>query len=224
MAMTSGPGFTLLAARMLAAVLRFVGKTLSPPDDGEEPRYDLLSIRKGDFRVFYRLAFILWAAALAHYGRRTIAGNPPGPAGYTGEYLAEVAAQTVAAFQGVAIGLAIIALMATPFVAYTGRKMMAIAEIIHKKWVEPILADNYNRGRVEGLVEGRVEGLAEGRVEGLAEGRVEGLVEGRVEGLAEGRVEGVSDADQEWEAWLTRREIAVANGEPFDEPPPSRRR
>ena len=74
--------------------------------------------------------------------------------------------------------------------------MMAIAEIIHKKWVEPILADNYNRG----------------------------LVEGRVEGLAEGRVEGVSDADQEWEAWLTRREIAVAKGEPFDEPPPSRRR
>ena len=154
------------------------------------------------------------------------------------------AAQTVAAFQGVAIGLAIIALMATPLVAYTGRKMMAIAEIIHKKWVEPILADNYNRGWVEGLVEGRVEGLAEGRVEGLvegrveglaegrvegrveglAEGRVEGLAEGRVEGLAEGRVEGVSDADQEWEAWLTRREIAVAKGEPFDEPPPSRRR
>ena len=62
--------------------------------------------------------------------------------------------------------------------------MMAIAEIIHKKWVEPILANNYNRGRVEG----------------------------------------VSDADQEWEAWLTRREIVVANGEPFDEPPPSRRR
>ena len=85
---------------------------------------------------------------------------------------------------------------------------MAIAEIIHKKWVEPILADNYNRGRVEGL----------------AEGRVEGLVEGRVDGVAEGRVEGVSDADQEWEAWLTRRDIAVANGEPFDQPPPSRRR
>ena len=85
---------------------------------------------------------------------------------------------------------------------------MAIAEIIHKKWVEPILADNYNRGRVEGLAEGRVVGLAEGRVVGLVEGWVEG----------------VSDADREWEAWLTRREIAVAKGEPFDEPPPSRRR
>ena len=89
---------------------------------------------------------------------------------------------------------------------------MAVAEIIHKKWVEPILADNYNRGRVEG------------RVEGLAEGRVVGLAEGRVEGLVEGRVEGVSDADQEWEAWLTRRDAAIANGESFGEPPPSRRR
>ncbi len=93
-------------------------------------------------------------------------------------------AQTVAAFQVVAIGRAVISLMATPLVAYTGRKMMAIAEIIHKKWVEPILADNYNRGRVEGF----------------------------------------SNADREWEAWLTRRDAAIANGEPFDEPPPSRRR
>ena len=108
------------------------------------------------------------------------------------QYLADAAAQTVAAFRDIATGQAVIALVVPPFVAYTGRKIMAIAEIIHKKWVEPILADNYNRGRVEGL--------------------------------AEGRVEGVSDADQEWEAWLTRREIAVANGEPFDEPTPSRRR
>ena len=81
---------------------------------------------------------------------------------------------------------------------------MAIAEIIHKKWVEPILADNYNRGRVDG------------RVEGLAEGRVEGLVEGRIEGLA--------DADQEWEGWLIRRDAAIAAGESFGELPPSRRR
>ena len=85
---------------------------------------------------------------------------------------------------------------------------MAIAEIIHKNWVEPILADNYNRGRVEGLAEGRVEGLAEGRVVGLAEGRVEGL----------------ADADQEWEGWLIRQDAAIAAGESFGELPPSRRR
>ena len=38
------------------------------------------------------------------------------------QYLADAAAQTVAAFQGVAIGRAIVALMATPFFAYTGRE------------------------------------------------------------------------------------------------------
>ena len=31
-------------------------------------------------------------------------------------------------------------------------------------------------------------------------------------------------ADQEWEAWLTRKEDAESQGIPFDEPPPSRRR
>ena len=57
----------------------------------------------------------------------------------------------------------------------------------------------------------------EARVAGLAEGRVEGLAEGRAEGHAEGRAE----TDREWEGWLTRREAAVARGEPFAEPPPS---
>ena len=38
------------------------------------------------------------------------------------QYLADAAAQTVAAFRDIATGLAIVALMATPFVAYTGRE------------------------------------------------------------------------------------------------------
>ena len=59
------------------------------------------------------------------------------------QYLDDAAAQTVVAFRDIATGLAVIALMATPLVAHTGRKMMAIAEIIRKKWVESILADNY---------------------------------------------------------------------------------
>ena len=42
-------------------------------------------------------------------------------------------AQTVGEFRDIATGRAIVALMATPFVAYTGREMVAIAEIIHKK-------------------------------------------------------------------------------------------
>lgn len=39
----------------------------------------------------------------------------------------------------------------------------------------------------------------------------------------EGRQEGREEANQEWEAWNERRLQAEADGEPFDEPPPSQR-
>ena len=69
---------------------------------------------------------------------------------------------------------------------------MAIAEIIHKKWVEPILADNYNRGRVEGLAEGRVEGVSKAELKGWPRAR---------------NWEAWCPMPQEWEAWLTRRDL-----------------
>ena len=49
-------------------------------------------------------------------------------------------------------------------------------------------------------------------------GRQEGVKVGREEGREEGR-QAASDA---WEAWNARREAALANNEPFNEPPPSR--
>ena len=36
--------------------------------------------------------------------------------------------------------------------------------------------------------------------------------------------QGVKQTDAEWEDWLRRRDDALANDEPFDEPPPSSRR
>lgn len=41
----------------------------------------------------------------------------------------------------------------------------------------------------------------------------------RAESIAEGRAE----ANLEWEEWNRRREAALARGEPFTEPTPSRR-
>ena len=77
----------------------------------------------------------------------------------------------------------------------------------------------FNEGRREGRQEGREEARQEGRREGQEEGRREGQEEGRREGRQEGRV--VRDA--EWDAWLERMMAAQAKGEPFAEPPPSRR-
>ena len=45
--------------------------------------------------------------------------------------------------------------------------------------------------------------------------------EGRKEGRQEGRQEGRRENNEEWEAWLKRRDEAQANGQPFDEPSPS---
>ena len=47
--------------------------------------------------------------------------------------------------------------------------------------------------------------------------------EGRREGREEGREEGRDARDAEWDAWLERVMAAQAKGEPFTEPPPSRR-
>jgi hypothetical protein len=57
------------------------------------------------------------------------------------------------------------------------------------------------------------------REEGLQEGREAGLQEGREAGLQEGR----EAANAAWDAWNRRRLDAVANAQPFDEPPPSQR-
>ncbi len=48
--------------------------------------------------------------------------------------------------------------------------------------------------------------------------------EGRQEGRQEGRREARQELNAEWEAWLRRRDESQANGQSFDEPPPSQRR
>jgi hypothetical protein len=45
----------------------------------------------------------------------------------------------------------------------------------------------------------------------------------RKAGKGEGRQEGIEQERRAWEAWNQRRMQAEANGEPFDEAPPSQR-
>ncbi len=47
--------------------------------------------------------------------------------------------------------------------------------------------------------------------------------EERQKGLEIGRQEGIEEERRAWEAWNERRLQAEANGEPFDEAPPSQR-
>ena len=43
-------------------------------------------------------------------------------------------------------------------------------------------------------------------------------------GQARGHAQGRDETDQEWDAWLARKEAAESQGQPFDEPRPSVRR
>ncbi|MDE2788401.1 MAG: hypothetical protein OXL37_17330 [Chloroflexota bacterium] len=61
------------------------------------------------------------------------------------------------------------------------------------------------------------------RKEGREEGRVEGREEGREEGRKEGQAVGREEADAAWREWNRRREEAIAEGKPFDEPTPDSR-
>ena len=61
----------------------------------------------------------------------------------------------------------------------------------------------------------------EGVIEGLRESVREAMLEGLNRGFSEGLLRGKSERDKEWDSWLERREKALAEGRPFDEPPPS---
>ena len=75
--------------------------------------------------------------------------------------------------------------------------------------------------RAQRIAKAKAEGIAEGKAEGIAEGKAEGIAEGIAEGKAEGKAEGIVERDREWTAWNERRLDAAANGQPFEEPPPS---
>ena len=82
---------------------------------------------------------------------------------------------------------------------------MVFANYLRQNLLEPLK----ERQREEGWEEGIEEGIELGREEGIGLGR------------AEGRAEGREESNAMWRAWLERREMAEARGEPFDEPPPS---
>ena len=59
------------------------------------------------------------------------------------------------------------------------------------------------------------------RREGVEEGKKQGIQEGKEQGIQEGKKQGIRENNARWLSWLERRQQAEANGEEFDEPPPT---
>ena len=128
-----------------------------------------------------------------------------------------VAAEKIVGWQGIqyaATGEILkaggVALIASPIIVEAGR--MVIAAI----WSDRRERKAREEGHAVGLEEGHAVGIAEGHAVGIAEGHAVGLEEGHAVGIAEGE----QRLHLRWEAWLQRQQEALANGIPFDEPPP----
>ena len=165
------------------------------------------SIRARDATTFFRVASLLWLAALMRVGYKRH-GQPPhdddadGVDGWLG--FGDLALATLSDFSVVATGIAVVAMLVTRPLNFTGEILMSLYQAMVNRFVIPVIEGH------------RAEGRAEGRAVGLEEGRAVGLEEGRVVGLEEGRVE----AQARWQAWNQRRLDAERQGREFVEPLP----
>ena len=64
-------------------------------------------------------------------------------------------------------------------------------------------------------------GIVERYQNRLKQREAEGEARGEARGEAKGEARGEARANERWEAWNRRRLEAEANGQPFDDPPPS---
>ena len=199
----------------------------SPIPEPVDSRVSIWSIQARDARTFFRIAALLWLAALIHLGYKpshqpSHDGAADGAHGWMSS--GELALAILSDFNGVAIGIAVVAMLATRPLHLTGGLLMSLYQTMVNRFVIPVIEEHEARGRAQGLEEGRAAGLEEGRTAGLEEGRTAGLEEGRTAGLEEGRTAGLEEghakAQAMWRAWNQRRLDAERQGRGFAEPPP----
>ena len=199
----------LKAGAALVATLAAIAGILYQPDEGERP--DTWSIRRQDARIFFPLLYLLWIAAAAALAWAQFAPDPPAlmqrltPPPHQGDGAAYL---VLARFSAIAIGLAILAMILTPLIANTGRLIMALAQTIIRKWIQP--------GMDKMIAEGSADAIAAAAAAAAATAAADATAAATVAATAAT----TSTNNKEWRAWLTRRDAALAQGQPFHEPAP----
>lgn len=181
-------------------IRRAIGKLLPPATPQPEERESIWSINRKDAKTFFRLVSLLWIAGIAYTGHRarrdpTAEWNIPAgePGGLWLQHIGDFVIATLGEFSGIAIGIAIIAMLLTRPVNIAGEILMSVYQAMVNRFVIPVIEAHEARGRAEGLEAGRVEGLEAGRIAERAK----------------------------WQEWNRRRMDAEAQGRTFNEPPPS---
>ena len=202
------------------------------PPERDDKRESIWSVAKGWLPGYLFLVFLLtliWTAFVV-WVENTYGSYPA-----RWPLLKASVIESSAGILGIALGS-----LAAVTIADTGGGAIVVTyRYLNNKFVEPLRRQLRQEGQAAGREEGLEEGLEQGIEEGLEQGRAEGIQQGRAEGIAEGiqqgraegiqagREQGILESREQVHAlqlrtmeWYTRQQVALAKGEPFDEPPP----
>ena len=214
------------------------------PPERDDKRESIWSVAKGWLPGYLFLVFLLtliWTAFVVwventygSYAARWLllkASVIESSAGILGIALGSLAAVTIADTGGGAI-VVTYRYLNNKFVEPLRRQLRQEGlEQGREEGIEEGLEEGREEGIEEGIQQGREQGRAEGIQQGRAEGIAEGIQQGRAEGIQQGiqagREQGILESREQVHAlqlrtmeWYTRQQVALAKGEPFDEPPP----
>ena len=206
------------------------------PPERDDKRESIWSVAKGWLPGYLFLVFLLtliWTAFVV-WVENTYGSYPS-------RWLL-LKASVIESSAGI-LGIALGSLAAVTIADTGGGAIVVTYRYLNNKFVEPLrrqlrqegqaagreegLEEGLEQGIEEGLEQGREEGIQQGREQGIAEGIQQGREQGRAEGIQMGREQGILESREQVHAlqlrtmeWYTRQQVALAKGEPFDEPPP----
>ena len=194
------------------------------PPERDDKRESIWSVAKGWLPGYLFLVFLLtllWTAFVV-WVENTYGSYPA-------RWLL-LKASVIESSAGI-LGIALVSLAAVTIADTGGGAIVVTYRYLNNKFVEPLRRQLRQEGQAAGREEGLEQGLEEGRAEGIQQGRAEGIQQGREQGRAEGiqmgREQGILESREQVHAlqlrtmeWYTRQQVALAKGEPFDEPPP----
>lgn len=196
------------ATRSVAALLLWVASNALWPAPGSE-RESIWSVSKANARLFFNLTFVIWTGALTllSLDEWAKAAAPVATLREAG-YFAEI---VLARFTAFGLGLTMLCILLTIVLAVVWRFLMALSDVINRKWVEP-QKEKYFASRKDAW---------EKRMREEVQSQVREEVRKQVR--EEARNQAQDEASAAWRGWLNRRDAAAAKGDPFDEPAPDER-
>ena len=110
--------------------------------------------------TFFKTTTFLWTVALLFITVRTLADSDIRDVTPTVYTIAQAAEQVLEDFSKIALGIVVIAMLATPPISFVGDVLMGIYHLIVNRWVKPAIEEHEARGEAIGEARGEARGRA----------------------------------------------------------------